>query len=338
MANLVEYDLGTWHATFAVSQNGILVYEPGSKALGADLVWMDGSGKVLSKVADRAFYKGSGKFSPDGKRLAISMGEPQADIWVLDLTRSTRTRLTFGGATYLAPSWSADGQRVVYVKQNGATLNTGTSLCARLANGGGQEEVLMKSDPAGSARTLLSPQWSPDGKYLVHMEQNGPGGGVWALPLAADTKTGEKKPLPVVQPQTPQARIVQFRLSPDGRWLAYSSTESGREEIYVTHFPSGAGRWQVSQTGGTFPVWRGDSSEILYIGTDGIFQAASVNAKSGEFEVGQVRALFRMNYTAPLGTPYDVAPDGQRYIFATYPESVSTPLVLVTNWTGDLTK
>src|ERR1700704_5518993 len=102
MANLVEYDLGTWHTTFAVSQNGILVYEPGSKALGADLAWMDRSGKVLGKVADRAFYKGSGKFSPDGKRLAISMGEPQADIWVLDLTRSTRTRLTFGGATYLA--------------------------------------------------------------------------------------------------------------------------------------------------------------------------------------------------------------------------------------------
>src|ERR1700704_6444891 len=102
MANLVEYDLGTWHTTFAVSQNGILVYEPGSKALGADLVWMDGSGKVLSKVADRAFYKGSGRFSPDGKRLAVSMGEPQADIWALDLERTTRTRLTFGGATYLA--------------------------------------------------------------------------------------------------------------------------------------------------------------------------------------------------------------------------------------------
>jgi Tol biopolymer transport system component len=333
VASLVEYDLGTWHSTFAASQNGILLYEPGSKALGADLVWMDRSGKTLGKVADRGFYKGSGQISPDGKRLAVAVGDPQADIWVLDLGRGTRTRLTFGGATYLGPSWSADGQRVVYVKQSGATLNGGTSLCARLANGGGQEEVLMESNPSGQARTLLAPQWSPDGRYLVHMEQNGPIGGVWALPL-----TDERKPISILQPQSSQARIVQYRLSPDGRWLAYSSTESGREEVYVTHFPSAAGRWQISQNGGTFPVWRGDSREILFLGLDGIFQAASVGTRSGEFELDQVSPLFQMNYTSPLGTPYDVTPDGKRFVFATYPESVSTPLVLVTNWTADLRK
>ncbi len=332
VANQVEYDLGTWHTTFAASQNGLLIYEPGMKALGGDLVWMDRSGKVLGKVADREFYKGSGEFSPDGKRLALSMGDPQADIWVLDIAKGTRTRLTFGGATHLGPSWSADGQRVVYVKQSGATLTTGTSLCSRLANGGGQEEVLMESDPSGQAHTLLSPQWSSDGKYLVHMEQSGPNGGVWALPV------GEKKPISVVQPLTPQARIVQFRLSPDGRWLAYSSTESGREELYVTHFPSGTGRWQVSQSGGTFPVWRGDSKEIIFLGLDGVMQAASVKTKNGEFDLEGVRPLFPMNYTSPLGTPYDISPDGKRFIFATYPESVSTPLVLVSNWTGDLKK
>src|SRR5882762_7570097 len=177
--------------------------------------------------------------------------------------------------------------------QYGNTLLSGTSIRGRMANGGGQEEVLMEGDTSGtSSRTLLQPQWSPDGHYLLYTGQSGPSAGIWAVPLS-----GEKKPIAIVLPQTPQTRIVQFRLSPDGRWLAYSSTESGREEIYVTHFPSGAGRWQVSQSGGTFPVWRGDSSEILFIGTDGIFQAASVNAKSGEFEVEQVRALFRMNYT-----------------------------------------
>jgi Tol biopolymer transport system component len=333
VANSVEYDLGTWHGTFASSQNGILVYEPGTKALGADLVWIDRSGKNLGKVAERAFYKGSGQFSPDGKRLALSVGDPQADIWVFDIARGTRTRLTFGGATHLGPSWSADGQKVVYVKQSGATLINGTSLCSRLANGGGQEEVLMQGDPSGPARTLLSPQWSQDGKYLVHMEQSGPSGGIWALPT-----TGDKKPISILQPPSPQARIIQYRLSPDGRWLAYSSTESGREEVYVTHFPSAAGRWQVSQTGGTFPVWRADSKEILFLGLDGIFQVASVSTKSAEFELEQVRPLFQMNYTSPLGTPYDTAPDGQRFVFATYPESVSTPLVLVTNWTSDLRK
>ncbi len=335
VANSVEYDVATWHTTFTASQDGLLIYEPGSKALGTDLVWIDRSGKSLGNVGERAFYKGSGTFSPDGKRLAVSMGDPQADIWVFDLARGSRTRLTFGGATHLQPSWSADGQRVVYTRQSGSTLMAGTSLCARLANGGGQEEVLLQRDPTAQPVTLLSPQFSPDGHYIVHMEQSGPSGaGIWALPT-----TGDKKPLPIVQAPSPQARIAQFRLSPDGRWLAYTSTESGREEVYVTHFPSGAGKWQVSQTGGTFPAWRRDSKEIYFAGNDDIsIHAVTVSKTSEEFELEQGHALFRMGYIAPIGYPYDVSPDGQRFIANTSPESVSTPLVLVTNWTADLKK
>jgi serine/threonine protein kinase/Tol biopolymer transport system component len=334
VANFVEYDAGTWHTTFTASQNGLLLYESGSKTLGTDLFWMDRSGKMLGKIAERAFYKGSGQISPDGKRLAISMGDPQADIWVLDLARGSRTRLTFGGATHLMPSWSADGQRVVYVRQTGATIIAGTSLRARLASGGGQEEVLMERDPSAVPVTLLSPQWSPDGKYLLHMEQSGPNdAAIWVLPT-----TGDKKPFAIVKSPSPQARIVQFRLSPDGRWLAYSSTESGREEIYVTHFPSGEGKWQVSQSGGTFPSWRQDGKEIFFIGLAGGVQSATVNAKGDAFEVDPVHPLFQVNYVAPVGNPYDVAPDGQRFVFTTLPESVSTPLVLVTNWTADLKK
>ena len=222
------------------------------------------------------------------------------------------------------------------MRQSGATLITGTSLCARLANGAGQEEVLVEtgSNVSGPAHTLLSPQPSPDGRYLLYVEQAGPtGASVLALPTA-----GEKKPFSIVQAQSPQGRIVQFRLSPDGRWLAYSSTDSGREEVYVSHFPSGTGGWQVSQTGGTFPNWRGDSKEIYFIGLDGALHAAGVNTKSNEFELEWVRPLFQVNYTSPLGNPYDVVSDGQRFVFATYPESVSTPLVLVTNWTAELKK
>jgi serine/threonine protein kinase/Tol biopolymer transport system component len=334
VASSVEYDSGTWHTTFAASQNGLLVYEPGSKTLGSDLFLLDHAGTVQSKMGERGFYKGSGRFSPDGKRLAVSMGDPQADIWVFDLVRGSHTRLTFGGATHLMPSWSADGQRIIYVRQSGVTAVTGTSLRSRLANGGGQEEILMEGDTSTPPRTLSSPQWTPDGRYILHMEQTGPTvTGVWALPT-----TGDKTPFAIVQPQTPQARIIQSNLSPDGRWLAYSSTESGREEIYVTHFPGGAGKWQVSQTGGTFPNWRADSKEIYYFGFDGYLHAAAVNAKSEEFELDPVRALFQVLYIAPVGNPYDVSPDGQHFVFAAYPESVSTPLVLVTNWTGDLKK
>jgi serine/threonine protein kinase/Tol biopolymer transport system component len=334
VAGFVEYDPGTWHATFTASNNGLMLYEPGTKTRGVQLVWLDRAGKQLGQVTNEGGFKGSGRISPDGKRLVTAEGDPQGDIWVIDLGSGSRMRLTFGGATHLMPSWSSDGKRVVYVRQSGATLISGTSLCTRLASGGGQEEVLIEGK--AGAPTLLSPQFTPDGKYLLYTQQSGPTNTeIWALPLTGD----DRKPFPLVKPASAQARIVQFRLSPDGRWLAYTSTESGREEVYVTHFPSGEGRWQVSQTAGTFPTWRGDGKEIYYVGlSDTTFRAAAVNPKSEEFEVGQSQALFAVNFTAPLGVPYDPAPDGQRFMFATYPESVPTPLVVVTNWTGDLKK
>ena len=333
VASFVEYDPGTWHATFTARNNGLMLYEPGTKTRGVQLMWMDRSGKSLGEVSNEGGFKGSGRISPDGKRLVTAEGDPQGDIWVIDLGSGSRTRLTFGGATHLMPSWSSDGKRVVYVKQSGATLISGTSLCMRLASGGGQEEVLTQS--GSGVPTLLSPQFTPDGKYLLYTQQSGPTNTeIWALPL-----TGERKPFPLVKPSSAQARIVQFRLSPDGRWLAYTSTESGREEVYVTHFPSGEGRWQVSQTAGTFPTWRGDGKEIYYVGlSDTTFRAAAVNPKREEFEVGQSQPLFAVNFTAPLGVPYDPAPNGQRFMFATYPETIPTPLVVVTNWTGDLKK
>ena len=142
----------------------------------------------------------------------------------------------------------------------------------------------------------------------------------------------------MVEAKSPQTRIVHFRLSPDGRWLAYTSTESGREEVYVTHFPGGSGRWQVSQSGGTAPTWRGDSNEIYFIGVDGFFHAVTLNPKSGEFETGPVQSLFPVPFVAPVGNPYDPDPDGQRFAFSSYPQTAPTPLILVTNWTADLKK
>jgi len=250
------------------------------------------------------------------------------------LAHGGRTRLTFGGGTHLAPTWSADGQRVAYVQQAGSTVMSGTSLRARLANGGGQEEILMQPTPANPPLTLLSPQWSPDGKYLLHLEQNGPSG----ARLVALSESGDGKLFDIVQARSPQGRIFQFRLSPDGRWLAYSSTDSGTEELYVTHFPSGEGRWQVSQAGGTYPTWRADSSEIYFFGLDGSLHSASVNTKGPEFSLNEIHTLFPIGFSAPLGNPYDVSPDGQRFIFSMLPEGVSSPMVMVTNWMADLKK
>ena len=335
LASAVEYDMTTWHTTFAASQTGLLVYEPSTKMPGTELQWIDRAGKTVGQISGREFFKGTGRISPDGKRMAVAVGDPQGDVWVFDLIRGLRTRLTFGDATHLQPSWSSDGQRVVYVTQTGAIFSGGTSIRSRLANGGGQEEILVPADTSAKVPvTVLWPQWSPDGNYLVYIQQSGPGG---AAVLAVPT-TGDKKPFAVVEAKSPQIRIVHYRLSPDGRWLAYTSTESGREEVYVTHFPSGSGRWQVSQTGGTAPTWRGDSNEIYYIGVDGFFHSVTVNRKSGEFETDQVQTLFPVPFVAPIGNPYDPSPDGQRFAFSTYPQTAPTPLVLVTNWTTDLKK
>jgi serine/threonine protein kinase/Tol biopolymer transport system component len=332
LANFVEYDAGTWHTSFAVSQTGLVLYEPGSKTLGTELSWKDRSGKSLHPVGERSFFKGSGRVSPEGKRLAVAIGDPEADIWVYDLARSTGTRLTFGGGTHQMPSWSSDGRRIVYARQHGNTIFSGSSLRSRPANGGGQEEVLVESGP--DTETLSFPQLSSDSRYLVHMKQQGPTGAeVWALPLS-----GEKKPFLVAKAQSAQGRIIQYRLSPDDRWLAYTNTDSGREEVYVTHFPSGEGRWQISQGGGTFPAWRGDSKEIFFIGLDAALHAATVDPKKDEFELDQGRPLFRVNYTAPIGNAFDNAPDGQHFVVSELPQGVPTPLVLVSNWFSELKK
>ena len=334
VASFVEYDAGTWHATFAASLNGILIYESGNKSIGTDLAWTDRSGKILKPIGERGAYKGSGRVSPDGKRLAVSLGDPEADVWVHDLARGTRTRLTFGGATHLMPSWSADSQHIVYVRQSGSAVFAGTSLRARMASGGGQEETLLDQPHPENQESLLLPQWSSDGRYLLHMEQSGPtDAAVYALPIG-----GDKRPFAVAKPQSPQGRIIHFRLSPDDRWLAYTSTDSGREEVYVTHFPGGEGRWQISQTGGTFPAWRADSKEIYFVGLDGAIDAAGVSAKNNDFDVEQVRSLFPINYTAPIGNAFDNAPDGQHFVVTQLPLAAPTPLVLVSNWLADLKK
>jgi Tol biopolymer transport system component len=221
----------------------------------------------------------------------------------------------------------------------GAAVQQGNSVRARLANGAGQEEVLLDRDPSDPRATFIVPQWSPDGRYLLYLKQSGPAGAaIWALPTF-----GDKKPFLVVQPQSPQSKVVQFVLSPDGHWLAYSSDESGHEEIYVTHFPSfpsGPGRWQISQSGATYPVWRGDSKEIWFVASDGFFHAVTVNSNpnSEEFVSDPPRTLFQYTSTASVGSPYDLAPDGQHLVVTMLPGGAATPLVLVSNWTADLPK
>jgi tRNA A-37 threonylcarbamoyl transferase component Bud32/dipeptidyl aminopeptidase/acylaminoacyl peptidase len=332
VADDVQYDSGTWHTTFTATDDGLFVYEPGSSGIAADygLIWTDRSGKSLGTVGEHTAYKGM-RLSPDGKRLVVAIGDPLIDIWVFDLERGTKTRLTFDPVTHLEPAWSPDGQKVVFMVQNGSRIQSGSTLHARLASGGGQDELLLGDDP-GSPMTLMWPQISADGQYLVYQKQNGPDGtSVWAMPL-----TGDRKPFVVVKPESAEGTVTYSRLSPDGRWLAYSLRDSGREETYVTSFPGGRGRWQVSTEGGTFPVWRGDGKEIFYIGFDGQLHAVETIPGKENFAAGRSQTLFGVRYVAPYFAPYDVSPDGRRILVAFPLTSESEPLVLVSDWTAEL--
>jgi Tol biopolymer transport system component len=334
LVNDVQYDSGTWHSTFTANDNGLLLYEPGSSATADDrLVWMDRNGKSLATIGEPSSYKGL-RLSPDGKRLVVGAGDPVIDIWIFDLARGTRTRLTFDPGTHIEPTWSADGQKVVFAVQNGSTYQAGSTLHAKPANGGGQDELLLAADASSVPVSLTWPEWSADGRYLVYQKQSGPtGGAVWALP-----STGDRKPILVVKPELAEGSITYSRLSPDGRWLTYSAFESGREEVYVTSFPSGTGRWQVSTDGGTFPVWRGDGKEIFYFGYDSQLHAVETIPGREGFEVGRSQTLFSARAMTPLFAPYDVTPDGQRFLIALPLASQSSPLVLVSDWKTELKK
>ena len=332
LAGDVAYDVGTWHTIFTATTNGALLYETGSSGQNdIDLVWMDRGGKVLSHVGERGGYKGS-EPSPDGKRLAVALGEPSPDIWIFDLVHDSRTRLTFDPASHFMPTWSPDGQRIAYMVQTGPSGTFGSTLHWKLSNGSGSDQVLVTpQDPTGS---LSWPQYSPDGRYVVYQERSGPNGAsVWAAPL-----NGDGKPFPIVKPQSAQARIVFHRLSPDGRWLAYTSTDTGREEIYVTQFPSGNGRWQVSREGGTFPEWRKDGKELYYLGLDTQLYAADTASQDNEFVAQNLKPLFSIKNAYPNGAPYQPDIDGKRFLVAVPPEGSTAPLTLVLNWTSEKNK
>lgn len=333
VADRVEYDASTWHTSFGASDDGVLLYETGFASLGVDLVWLDRAGKQLGTVGERAPYQGL-RLSPDGRRVAVALGNPRPDIWVFDLARNIHTRLTFDDATHYMVSWSADGQRIVFTSQSGAAGTYTSELHAVPANGGGRDELLLRPDQAISG--FFWPQLSPDGRYLLYGNAQGPNGAsAWAIPT-----TGEKKPFLVAKPLNPQANITHQRLSPDGRWLAYTCTDSGRNEIYVTAFPSGSGRWQVSQDGGIFPVWRADGRELFFIGgtNPASMHAAEIKAQGSAFQVESVKSLFPVSPIPAVGELFDVSPDGRRFLLPVPPIVGSVPMTLVLNWTADLDK
>jgi len=312
---------------FSTSANDVLVYR--TAASDSQVAWFDRQGNVTGRVSDPGGFRGVA-LSPDGARAVASRTDPQdaskADLWIFDLSRGTgATRLTLGAGISELPVWSPDGSRISFTFGN-------SMLRQKRASGEGGEQELLRVDNAGSIRPS---GWSPDGRFLLYASTTSKEG--WDLFVLP---SNDSKPVPFVR-----SRFVeeQARFSPNGRWVAYVSNESGLSEVYVralaTDFSSGlasaGGSVLVSRGGGTAPRWRGDGRELFYLAPNGKMIAVEVNAGQ-QFDIGAPTPLFQ---TPPGAIVGDVSADGKRFLLVTpVGPSASAPFTVVLNWTAGLKK
>ncbi|MGA3210395.1 MAG: protein kinase [Terriglobales bacterium] len=323
LASGVVHDISTWHMDASASNNGLLVLGSGGIA-DWQLIWMDRYGKQVGTVIDKLANLNSARISPQGDRVAFVIDNGVNDVWVLDLARGVRTRLTFGPVQNYSPVWSPDGKWIAYTSDR----NGHSNLFRKPSDGSGAEELLVTDD-----HVTLATDWSRDGKYLLY--SRGPSGSnweIWALPIE-----GEHKPFLVV-PHAPGSFSADGVFSPDGRWIAYISTESGAAgQLYVVAFGGGLGKWQVSTNGAQQPRWSRDGKELYYPNpVGGSILATPVKDTNGALQFGAARSI-PVNFAGQQFI-YDVAPDSQKFLLAAVSQQVSQSVTVVTNFTAGLKK
>jgi Tol biopolymer transport system component len=311
-------------AVFAVSDNGVLVAQSGSsEAALSQPVWFDRKGSEVGAVGKPDVY-GNVFIAPNGRSVAvdkIDMGSLNTDVWTYELQRDSAKRLTFDPAFDGAPIWSPDAARLVF------SSNRQLRGLYMKNSDGTQEE---KSIVSGDVDVDEWPNdWSRDGKYILYTR----GTDLWFVRVP-ELKSSLFLKVPFV------LRNGQF--SPDGKWVAYASNESGKWEIYVTSFPEARGKWQVSTGGGEQPRWRGDGKELFYLSSDRKLMAAPVTT-GANFDAGTPVALFQATPRQPVSLNdqfvYDVSRDGQRFLINTEVKQAETePMSIVLNWTAKLNK
>jgi Tol biopolymer transport system component len=327
----VEYNPATGRGAFSVSENGTLVYRASDTANLATLKWFDRAGKSLETIGEPSTYSGL-RLSPDNSRIAVAQSDSQRnqDVWTSDTDRPVFSRFTFDPANDISPIWSPDGAQIAFASNRKGTFD----LYQRPSDGSGADVLLYES-----AAQKLPTAWSPDGKLILFNNDGAGATGrdIWALPL-----TGDRKPYPVVH--TP-AEDEAATFSPDGRWIAYQSGESGIDEVYVQPFPPTGAKWQISTTeGGLSPQWSRDGKELFYL-SDG-FRLRVVDVLNGggdRLQTGMTHELF-LTVMLPQGGGlfshnYDVSRDGRRFlIVGRTEEAIAAPLTVIMNWMLTLKK
>jgi Tol biopolymer transport system component len=326
---------------FSASTNGNLVYRTGRRGMltSARLfqpTWFDRQGKVLGTAGESGNYRLLA-LSADCAHAAVVQPDllsegrrAMVDLWLLDFARGTNTRFTFGKGSNGDPVWSPDGGSIIFFSMR----EEQAGLYRKPANGVKEEELLLKTN------ALTSPtSWSHDGRFLLYEAFNGDKKNMfdlWVLPLQ-----GDRKPMPFLRTEFNEA---DGQFSPDMRWVAYVSDESGREDIYVRGFSrtsggissEAGGKWLVSNGGGTLPRWRGDGKELYYWAPDGKVMAVEVTAGTA-FQAGIPKLLFQAPSGA--GSSWDVAADGKRFLLlAPASENSTAQFDIILNWASLLKK
>jgi len=318
LAEDVFRNSGTWRGAFDASPSGILVFHAGSSIPGSQLQWFAPNGAAIGKLGERDRYIDL-RLSPDNHKLAVTVGDPLADLWIFDLVRGTRARFTFGTGNTSAPVWSPDAKYLFFsLRRAGGSLD----LYRKPLVGAAEPEPILTSDTLKHADDI-----SPDGRFLLfEQKRDDVLNTLWVMPLFAD-----KKPYPLLAKAVP---AYAARFSPDGRWVVYNSSESGPMEIYITSFDHG-GKWQLTTNGGWGPKWRADGKAIYYYSrADGYIREAPIVLKGDDVEIGTHKALFRATNAGFTfwERPFDASSDGKRFVVNTIELEESKPMSLVLNW------
>ena len=304
-------------AGFSVSNSGVLLIRPAAP-FDTELVWSDRQGMRLGVVAPPASY-GNIALSPDENHIAFDRaGGASSDVWIMDLGRRATSRLTSNPSVDNVPVWSADGRVVAFASEHGSGLD----IYQRPVNQSEPDQPLLKLN----APPLVFPaDWSSDGRYLMYYRTDPKSkNDVWVLPLF-----GERKPFAVVQSEFNE---WQAQFSPDGKWIAYVSDQSGIPQVYVQAFPTQTGTWPISIAGGIQPRWRRDGNELFYLAPDRKLMAVAVKT-TATFEAESPRPLFETTLDASqLRQTYAVSNDGKRFLLNAMIESSVPPLTVVQNW------
>jgi serine/threonine-protein kinase len=298
-------------AQFAVSDTGTLVYLPGESTNNdPPISWMDRSGQTTPLLAKPTNWSNP-QFSPDRRRLAVDIIDGKMDVWIYEWARDTLSRLTFAPGGNGRPVWTPDGGRIAF-RGNGSS-GSPFNLYWQRSDGAGDVQRLTES-----SHNQLPASWHPSGKYLAFSEENPETNpDLWILPVDGSEEAGWKVGKPTVFLKTP-ANETEPMFSPDGRWLAYQSNESGRPEVYVRPFPGPGGKWQIStQSGGAYPIWSQTRPELFYQDSANQIMVAPYKADGDSFRADQPRLWTEARFVArPRYRSFDIHPDGNRVAVA----------------------